>query len=442
MTGKPNTLHIGILGAGVAGMTAAWDLCRAGHQVTIYEAGSEVGGLAAGFKDDHWEWTLEKFYHHWFETDQAMLTLLDELGKRDQVMFPRPKTSYWLDGKIVRSEMTPYSVLFALPISFISRLRLAFAGAYLKYLANWHSLEKVTAEAWLQRYMGREAYERLWKPLLIGKFSDRYREVNMAWMWARIKTRSIRLGTYQGGFQAFLNMLAEAIQSKGAKIYLNSPVERIGTQDGKPTLTVNGKTQVFDRVISTASPKLMLKIADGLAQTPYGKQIAELESIGAVCVVFALKQSLLIDGTYWLNLPATSSDKQQSQFPFLALVEHTNWMDKAHYGDDVLIYCGDYVPVNHEYFTMSETALAQRFEAQLSRFNPNFKPEWIRKQWVFRAPYAQPLPGVNHSQHVPDLKTPLPGVWWASMSQVYPWDRGTNFAVEIGRRVAQIVQNA
>jgi len=73
----------------------------------------------------------------------------------------------------------------------------------------------------------------------------------------------------------------------------------------------------------------------------------------------------------------------------------------------------------------------------LHRFNPDFRPDWVRRSWLFRARYAQPVPGLNHSQAIPDLRTPLPGLYFASMSQVYPWDRGTNYAVEIGRRAAQ-----
>jgi len=430
-------MKIGIIGAGATGMAAAWDLARAGHEVVIHEAGAEVGGLAAGFKDPSWEWTLEKFYHHWFETDADILRLTEELGKSDQLIFPRPKTSYWLDDRIVRSEMTPRSVLIEMPVSLISKIRMVFAGGLLKYLTNdWKGLEKVTADQWLRRFMGDEAYDRLWKPLLIGKFSTRYTQVNMAWMWARIKTRSVKLGTFKGGFQAFLNTLSQAVQQRGAVIHLNSPVERIGTQDGKPTLTVNGQTEIFDRVLSTVSPGLMLRIADGFAELPDGKQAAALESIGALCVVFALKQSLLTDGTYWLNLPATSPDKDKSKFPFLALVEHTNWMDKSHYNGDVLVYCGDYVPVDHEYFTISDQALTDRFAAVLNTFNPAFEKDWIRSSWVFKAAYAQPVPMVNHSQKLPPTKTSLPGVYWASMSHVYPYDRGTNYAVRLGREMA------
>lgn len=429
-------LRIGIIGAGAAGMAAAWDLTRLGHEVHLYEAEGKVGGLAAGFKDEGWDWTMEKFYHHWFQTDKSILKLIDDMGKTGKVLFPRPKTSYWIDNKIYRSEMNLSAL--SLPLSFLAIIRLGLAGVYLKFLTrDWRSLEKVTADSWMRRWMGDEAYNKFWRPLLIGKFADRYKEVNMAWMWARIYTRSLRLGIYEGGFQAFLEDLSKAVTAQGATLHLNAPVDAIGSQEGKPTLTVKGQVEVFDRVISTASPGLMLKLAPSLKDTPYGKQIANLKSIGALCLVLALKQSLLTDGTYWLNLPATSADKSASQFPFLALVEHTNFMDKSHYGGDVLVYCGDYVPTDHEYFTLTEDQLVERFLPALKKVNPNFSADWIRKSWVWRAPYAQPIPFVNHSQNIPALKTPLSGVYWASMSQVYPWDRGTNYAVEIGQQVAK-----
>ncbi len=436
MTSEP--LNVAIIGAGAAGMAAAWDLVRTGHSVTLFEAGASVGGLAAGFKDDGWDWHLEKFYHHWFESDQDVLRLAEEIGVRDRIRFPRPKTSYWLDGKLYRSEISPSALLLPLPL--FGKLRLALAGAYLKLTPDWQRLEQHTAHNWMRRTMGDAVYNKLWRPLLIGKFSDRYQDVNMAWMWARIKARSLRLGIYDGGFQAFLEAFADALRQHDADIRLNSPVTRIQPTDEGIVLHVGGSAQRFDRVLSTTSPRLLLKLTDGLADTPYGQQVGQLESIGAICVVYALKRSLLTDGTYWLSLPATSADKALSEFPFLALVEHTNWMDRAHYGGDVLVYAGDYVPPDHAYFQMDETALAERFMEQMPRFNPDFQPDWVRKTWVFRAPYAQPVPGVQHSQRIPPLTTPFKGLYWASMSQVYPWDRGTNYAVEIGRRAAALIQ--
>jgi protoporphyrinogen oxidase len=437
MSISPNPQKIAIIGAGVAGLSAAWDFARAGHRVTIYEAGAEVGGLASGFKVDGWDWSLEKFYHHWFETDQDIKGILQEMGLWENVIFPRPKTSYWIDGKIVRSEISPSAIF--LPVSLWATFRMGIWGLYLKFKKDGLPLEKETAHEWMKKHMGDEAYNKFFRPLLIGKFGELYQAVNMAWMWARIHARSLRLGTYQGGFQASLEDMAKKVLATGdVQLYLNTPVEQITVIDDKPNLTVNGQTIPFDKVLSTTSPQLLLKMTgDALRHTPYGKQVADLESIGAVCVVLAVKESVLTDGTYWLNLPAKGADKTQNDFPFLALVEHTNWMDKKHYGGDVIIYCGDYAPADHEYFTINDQELINRFAVTLKQVNPNFDMDWVKNAWVFRAPYAQPVPRVNHSQKIPTLKTHLSGVYWASMSQVYPWDRGTNFAVEIGRRVAR-----
>ncbi|HRF94249.1 MAG TPA: FAD-dependent oxidoreductase, partial [Aggregatilineales bacterium] len=141
---------------------AAWDLSRAGHTVTLYEAGAELGGLAAGFRDDNWEWSLEKFYHHWFETDADIRAILTEMGLWENVIFPRPKTSYWINGKIYRSEISP-SALF-LPQSPIATIRMGLFGVYLKLIKDGTFLEKFTAHDWMRHRMGEEAYGKFFKP--------------------------------------------------------------------------------------------------------------------------------------------------------------------------------------------------------------------------------------------------------------------------------------
>jgi len=146
---------------------------------------------------------------------------------REKILFPRPKTSYWIDGQILRSEMNASAI--SLPISWPAKIRLGLCGVYLKFLTkDWRSLEQITAHEWFMRYMGEEAYSKFFRPLLIGKFGALYQQVNMAWMWARIYTRTLRLGTYQGGFQAFLNDLAAAITAKGARLHLNTPITGLG----------------------------------------------------------------------------------------------------------------------------------------------------------------------------------------------------------------------
>jgi hypothetical protein len=92
---------------------------------------------------------------------------------------------------------------------------------------------------------------------------------------------------------------------------------------------------------------------------------------------------------------------------------------------------------------MSHDELLAEFLPALTKFNPDFRPDWVRTSWLHREPYAQPVVGLNHSVRVPPLATPLTGLYWASMSQVYPWDRGTNFAVELGQRAAaEVLESA
>ncbi len=440
-------LKIAIIGAGAAGLAAAWDLARAGHDVTVFEAGAEVGGLAAGFKDPAWDWSLEKFYHHWFATDRDVLDLIAEIGHADKVIFRSPTTSVWrpegafpMDRAVLPIGLLSRVVnVLGIPgLSLLDKVRLGAVGFLLTLYHNGVALEKHTAEAWLRRWMGTRVYNLMWRPLLIGKFGALYNQVNMAWMWARLYKRTAQLGTYAGGFQAMLDDLAAAVQAKGATVRLNAPVQTIARAGDGLEVTVDGETLAFDRVLSTVGPGLLLRMVPELA-ADYAGQVRALQSYGAVVVVLALDRPLMTDGTYWLNLPADSPDRAANPFPFLALVEHTNYMDAAHYGGDRIVYLGDYLPTDHEYFRIGEDELAERFLPSLVKVNPAFDRSWIRKRWVFRAPYAQPIPLVDHSRHIPPLQTPIPGLVWASMSQVYPWDRGTNYAVEIGRRAARLL---
>jgi protoporphyrinogen oxidase len=431
MNSKHPNHTIAIIGAGFGGLAAAYDLARAGQKVTIYEAADQVGGLASGFKQPHWDWTVEKYYHHWFATDRHILGLIDELGWQDQVLFPRPYTVMYYKGKFFPFDSIQQAILFPGLGWGINKMRFGFVGLYLRLTGNWLPFEKVTVETWMRRWAGDKVYELMWQPLLIGKFGEGYaRQVNMAWMWARLKARTTRLGTFVGGFQAFAEQFASRIQEMGVEIRLSTAVTKIITQAGGRLLLESDRgTRIFDQVLATTSPALLAKLVPALAGD-YLKGLLELKSMGGVTMILALKQRLSEKGYYWFNLP------KDAGFPFLALVEHTNFVSPKHFGGDHLVYCGDYLESDHAYFQLSQEELLQRFLPALGRFNPHFNPDWVKNVWLFRTPYAQPVPLVNHSKNIPDIRTPMAGLYFASMSQVYPWDRGTNFAVEIGRRAA------
>jgi protoporphyrinogen oxidase len=422
-------MKIAVVGAGAGGLAAAYDLCAAGHEVIVLEAADYVGGLAAGIRTPRWDWSIERYYHHWFASDEYMLGLIDELGWMDEVIFPRPVTVVYHAGEFYALD-SPIAVLRFPALSIFERLRLGIVIAYLKYLAHWQPLEAFTTHEWLRRWVGERAYEILWEPMLVGKFGPYYQEVNMAWFWARIKARTPRLGTFKGGFQAFFDKFADRIRTMGGRIELESPVSQIRPLgDGRLELLVNGESIVFDQCLVTSSPGALAKMAPSLTGD-YLERLLELKSMGAVVMILALEQRLSDQGFYWHNLPKSAG------FPYLSLVEHTNFVSPDHYAGDHLVYVGDYLEQGHEYFKLSDEELLERFLPPLERFNPRFKPEWLKQYWVFRTLYAQPVPPVNHSRSIPDIKTPIEGLWFASMSQVYPWDRGTNFAVEISRRAA------
>lgn len=426
-------MKIAIIGAGYGGMAAAWDLKKAGHDVTIFESANYVGGLASGFKEPHWNWSVEKFYHHWFQSDNEMLGLIRELGLEDKVIFPRPLTVMYYKKKWYPFDSILNALRFPGLGFGLNKIRFGFVGLFLRLTNNWKALEKVTADEWMLKYAGKQVYEKMWKPLLIGKFGPFYKNVNMAWMWARIKARTTRLGTFEGGFQNFANLFGEKLRELGVEIRLGVKIESLKKNQVQIEVRSDKGVESFDKVLVTTSPNLMAKLCPELPEN-YLKGLLELKSMGAVVMTLSLKHSLSKEGYYWFNVP------KDEGYPFLALVEHTNFVSKENFGGDHIVYAGDYLELGHEYFSMSDEQLLEKFIPAFQKFNSEFSRDWVKKIWVHKTNYAQPVPLVNHSKNIPAIQTPIEGLYFASMSQVYPWDRGTNFAAEIGRKAARMMK--
>lgn len=430
-----NQRHIAIIGAGFAGLSAAWDLVKNGQKVSIFEASAEPGGLASGFKEPHWDWSVERFYHHWFQTDSHLLGLIEELGWSDQVLYPRPVSVMYHKGKFYPFDSIPAALAYpGLGFGF-NKIRFGLVGVYLKLTKNWRALEKTTTDAWMRKYAGSKVYESMWQPMMIGKFGENWHDkVSMAWMWARLHVRTTRLGTFKGGFQVFADRFAGKLEEAGVAVRYKTPVKTLQCRENGRISVELGKGQAenFDQVLVTLSPEMMAKMTPDLP-SEYLAGLRNLKSMGAVVMTVSIKHPLSPEGYYWYNIP------KQAGYPFLSLVEHTNFLKPEYFGGDHILYIGDYLETDHPNFSKSDEELAEEFLPHLTKINPNFTCDWVNKIWVSKTAYAQPIPLPNHSAVIPKIETPIPGLYFASMSQVYPWDRGTNFAVEIGRRAAKLM---
>lgn len=402
-------MTIGIIGAGFTGLAAAYYLSKAGHKVTVLERTNQPGGLATGFKEPNWDWTLEQHYHHFFVSDKTIQILAAEIGH--PVHFVRPKTSTYYQGQTYQLD-SPLSLLRFSPLPVIDRLRMGLVLAFLKTNPWWQPLESFTAQKFITMLMGQTAWEVLWEPLFLGKFGKYASSVSASWFWARINPRSPSLGYPQGGFLSLARLIESVAKKLGAKFIYSTTVERI-----EPLLVK------YDRVICTLPTAQLGKIS--------GLDYPRLPGLGAVNLVLVLDRQFLTDGTYWLNI-------NDRIMPFVCVAEHTNFMDPKFYGGDHLLYIGNYLPADHPYFSMSAGQLVSLFSPYLKKINPKFKTDWIRKAWVFKAPFAQPVVTPGYSRHIPAMVTPIPNLYLANIQQVYPWDRGTNFAVVLGRRVADL----
>lgn len=426
-------MRIGIIGAGFTGLTAGYILSKNGHDVTIFEKDDGPGGLAIGYKEPGWDWTLEKHYHHWFTKDDHILSLAREIDA--EVLIKRPKTSVYVDGKLYQLD-SPVSVLRFPKLSLIDRVRMSAVLGVLKFDPFWKPLEHYNAATLLPKLMGEKPYKMIWEPMLINKFGAFADDVSLAWFWARIYKRTPSLAYPQGGFLAFAQTLVKKYKTLGGKIHFNAAITKLTTEDEKTIITTGEgkKTEhIFDRTIVTTPSPLFVKIAPQLPVS-YTASAGKLKSLGAINLVLRLNKPFFTDNTYWLSV----CDKNSS---VMAIVEHTHFMDKKHYNNENLVYLGNYLPREHKYFSMSEEEILNEYDPFLKTLNKNYRSTIISMK-AFKAPFAQPIIPVNYSHMLPKMETPLKNVYLANIEQVYPWDRGTNYAVELGEKVADLISNS
>lgn len=435
-------MKIGIIGAGAAGLATAFDLSSKGHKVVVYESAPFIGGQASTVQVGGG--ALERGYHHLFTNDSAIIGLMADLGVGDKLKWYPSRVGTYTSGKVYKTT-TPLDLLRlgALPIK--DRIKLGLFALRVKRIKDWRGLEGQTADYWLRERLGGMAYEKVWAPLLKGKFGDYYDQVGMPWFWSKIQTRfasrqGIRgremLGYPDGSFDTIFDRLKSAIESRDGEIHLSTPVERVEVIDGVAKALVvrpeggDETRREFDCVLSTV-PSFSFP---GLVDLPddYLSRLTGVHYLAAVVVI--LEMSRPLTNIYWMNIadPAV---------PFLGLIEHTNMLPKEWYGGNNVLYLTNYLDRSEPLFKLSKDELVDLYLPHLTKFNPEFDRSWIKAVHYNALSAAQPIIGTNYSKVIPDHRTPVQRLYLANTTQIYPEDRGTNYSIKMGRELAEMILN-
>lgn len=431
-----NMLHetqVTIVGGGFTGLTAAYELLKQGIKVTVLEAEPEIGGLAAAF--DVGGEKLDRFYHHWFTNDLEVMGLIDELGLNERVEINPTNTGVYYANNFFKLS-TPWDLLNFTPLGFTDRIRLGLLALRARRVKDWKVLENKTAHEWLKELGGENVYRIVWQPLLKGKFGPYAEQVSAVWFWNKLKLRGgsrgkggeERLAYFKGGFVALAEALAARIVEMGGKIELNTCVSAIEPAGAGWKTTTNKGVVSSDRVVATTALPLVAEMVRGWATPDYLIQLERIQYIGNVCLVLELDRPL--SKTYWLNV-------NEPSFPFVGVIEHTNFERPETYGGRHIVYLSKYLPHTDRLYSMNADEFLDYALPYMQTMFPAMKREWIQAHHLWRARWSQPVVEKHYSTMIPAEDGPRAGFHVCSMAQIYPEDRGTNYAIREGRKLGK-----
>jgi protoporphyrinogen oxidase len=428
-------LNIGIIGAGATGLVAGYELSKKGHKVTIFEGEDEFGGLVSTIKVGDVD--LEKFYHHVFTSDNEVNDLAEELGISEELKWYPSKSGIYINQKFYPFS-SPKDLLMFKELSFFERISMGLLVYKAKFIKEWRKLESINSKEWIIKKAGKNVYEKVWGPLMNSKFDVDADKVSAVWIWNKFKLRgSTRgknlskelLGYMSGSFGLMYGKLVEGLLTGGCDLLFGNYVKQIKPLDNK-TLDVITEKGVynFDRIIVTAAPEALKEM-----QLPFpGDYIEKLDKIkykSNICMMLEMSEQL--SPYYWTTVA-------DSSIPFVLMIEHTNLLPVNSYKSNI-VYLSRYLDANNELYSFSDQEVTDLFIGGIKKMYPSWDESKILKSHVFRSKYAQPVVGKGYSEIRPDYKTPIQNLFLADMAQIYPEDRGQNYAIRMGKEIASLV---
>jgi len=291
---------------------------------------------------------------------------------------------------------------------------------YAQTINNWRELEKISVEDWLVRIGGRRTYQNIWRPMLSAKFDGGFDNTPATYIWSRlVRMKSTRSGASQkeeaghliGGYISLIRAMAERIRAAGGKIHLNMPVKKIVMdQDQVKGLLVGDEIHACDLVISTLPPPVLSRM---IPDTPdeYRDYLAQTSYLGIICPLLVLDRPL--SGYWTLNIT-------DENIPFTGVIETTAYIDPKYVGGYHLVYLPKYTAPGSPWQKKTDDEIRQIWLDNLKRMFPAFDQSSIKYFLVNRERYVEPLHGLNQTDLIPPVKTPVKNLYLSTTAQIYP----------------------
>lgn len=424
--------RIDIIGGGISGLASAYFLAKGSDDVDIHvwEKDETAGGLAGSFSTPHF--TVEKFYHHLYRRDLALQELISEMGLSNDLIWRAASTGSYYRQQPYRLS-SPLDLLRYKPLPFFDRLRLGAMMLDARRYKSWHELDDMPAKDYVTRVAGESVYRTVWEPLFQGKFGPYADSISAAWLWAKLVDRGGSrsgsgkevLGYLRGGLGRLFDELILRLQHLGHTIHLGARVKQLETDGSaiRGIVTDSGFWET-DYVISGAQVPDLARL---LPESAYRSSLEKIQFLGNVCLVLTLNRSL--SSFYWTNVTDVS-------FPFVGIIEQTNWAQPDEFQGRRLVYISAYVPPSDPRMAMTADQLFEVYLPHIQRMFPSFTRSYVENTSRWNVPYAQPVVQTGFRHLVPKAETPIPNLFVCTMAQIYPSDRQVSNGVEMARKTA------